>query len=89
VATALIVPMGIERWASARSPERFDPAIMPATTMESYWLYICHIGYIYIYHIGYRYHIGYIYIKFQIYASRDALNLSEEQKEKKERKQLK
>jgi len=29
VATAPIVPTGIDLWASAKSPERFDPAIMP------------------------------------------------------------
>lgn len=26
---ARIVPMGIERWASFRSPERFEPAMIP------------------------------------------------------------
>lgn len=28
---AQIVPMGILFWASAKSPERFDPAIIPVT----------------------------------------------------------
>lgn len=31
VKIAQIVPMGILFWASARSPERFDPAIIPVT----------------------------------------------------------
>ena len=26
---APMVPMGIERWASAKSPDRFDPAMIP------------------------------------------------------------
>jgi len=32
VATAAIVPVGIAFDASAKSPERFDPAIMPDNT---------------------------------------------------------
>ena len=31
VKMAQIVPIGIDFWASAKSPERFDPAIMPVT----------------------------------------------------------
>lgn len=31
VKMAQIVPMGILFWASAKSPERFDPAIIPVT----------------------------------------------------------
>lgn len=29
---AAIVPMGIDFWASRRSPERFEPAMMPEST---------------------------------------------------------
>ena len=29
MATAPMVPTGIDRWASARSPDRFDPAMIP------------------------------------------------------------
>ncbi len=31
VRMASMVPMGMERWASFRSPERFDPAMIPDT----------------------------------------------------------
>lgn len=31
---ARIVPMGIERWASFRSPERFEPAMIPGKERE-------------------------------------------------------
>lgn len=31
VKMAQMVPIGIDFWASARSPERFEPAIMPVT----------------------------------------------------------
>lgn len=32
VSTAPMVPLGIERWASARSPDLLDPAMIPVKT---------------------------------------------------------
>lgn len=32
VTMAMMVPVGIDFWASLRSPDRFEPAMMPAET---------------------------------------------------------
>ena len=36
VAMAQIVPVGIDFCASARSPERFEPAMIPAQPVQSF-----------------------------------------------------
>jgi hypothetical protein len=35
-----MVPTGMDFWASARSPERFDPAIIPTDTRTHYFMYL-------------------------------------------------
>lgn len=35
VRMARMVPMGMERWASFRSPDRFEPAMIPVEKQET------------------------------------------------------
>lgn len=37
VAMAATVPMGIDLWASAKSPDRLEPAIMPEKDKKRKW----------------------------------------------------